>query len=151
MTIPQDVPVYKIKEGKFFADDELYEAGSVIAWPEEPNLEMEPLNSMARENMRAYIQKLDKHGAEAAAKAGKAYVSLENAFENAHALAQQEGRRVTLLNGTQEVPLMGGSRRGRPKARKVTSDGVEEANISNNNKHSLNSSKVVNDAVGKGL
>ena len=148
VVIPDDSPVYRIKEGKFFADDELYEPGSVIIWHEEPNLEMEPLNEMARDNMRAYIEKLDTHGRAAAQAAGKAYVSLASAFENAHALAKQEGRRVELLNGTQEVPIMGGKRRSAPKAQKVDLTPAAPV-VSSKNKHSLDTAKMINDMVGK--
>ncbi len=77
------------------------------------------MNELAMNAMKAYLDKLDTFGKAAAEKAGKAYISLAHAFENAHALASQEGRRVTLLNGTHEIPIMGVKRRGRPKAQKI--------------------------------
>lgn len=117
--IPDHVPVYRIKDGKFYADDELYEAGSIIAWAEEPNLEMEPLNALALKEMKKYLEKLDVHGREVAMKNGKAYVSYADAFKNSMELAKQEGKRVTLLNGAQETPILGGSRRGPKKASKI--------------------------------
>lgn len=117
--IPDHVPVYRIKDGKFYADDELYDAGSIIAWEDEPNLEMEPMNALAVKEMKKYLEKLDVYGREVAAKNGKAYVSYGDAFRNSMELAKQEGKRVTLLNGMQETPILGGSRRGPKKASKI--------------------------------
>lgn len=150
VVIPDDVPVYKILDGKFFADDELYEPGSLISWEEEPNLEMQPMNKLARRRMKEYVAKLDELGRAVAEKTGKAYISMAvSAFENASELAHQDGRRVNLLNGKKEVPIMGGQRRTK-KARMITA--TEESDvplIDSDNKHSLNSAKTVNDAVGK--
>ncbi|MFA7278761.1 MAG: hypothetical protein WC100_01590 [Sterolibacterium sp.] len=120
--IPDDVPVYRIKEGKFYADDYLFDEGSIVVWEEEPNLEMEPLNEMAHDNMIEYLRKLDELGKEAAKAAGKQWISYESAFANSMALAKEDGKRVTLLNGKAEVPLMGGQRRGPAKARQIELD-----------------------------
>lgn len=144
VAIPDDVPVYRIKDGKFYADDELFEAGSIIAWDEEPNMEMEPLNPIARERMIKYMQKLDKYGREVAEKNGKAFISIEDAFNQSAILAKSEGRRVSLLNGTQEVPIMGGGKRkGKAKARKI--DNVTPVDVIT--EKAANTSKAVNDAV----
>lgn len=108
IVIPQDRPVYRIKSGKFFGpDDHLYEEGAVIAWTQEPNLEMEPLNQMAEENMVKYLKKLDKYGREVAEKTGKNYTSLADAHANAYDLAKQESKPFEHLNGKKQVPLMG--------------------------------------------
>lgn len=142
LAIPDDVPVYRINEEKFFADDELYEAGSIIVWPDEPNKAMKPLNDLARKEFKKFVEKLDKCGREVSEKAGKAYVP-ELVLETAYELAHQDSRRVQLLNGTQEVPIMGGKRKSR--ARKVEIEEVDPM-IENNNKHSLNTAKAVNGA-----
>ena len=149
--IPDDVPVYRIKEGKFFGVDEnmndrLYEEGSIIAWNEEPNLEMEPLNEMAFDAMKAYVDKLDKYGKAAAEKAGKSYISLADAFDNAYALANQEGKRVTLLNGPREVPIMGAKRRGRKSAKSIEINRASAEPV-----HDLTGKKSVNKINDKGL
>jgi hypothetical protein len=107
--IPDDVPVYRIKEGKFFADDTLFEEGAIIAYEKEPNVEMEPLNKLAIQKMSEYLQRLDALGKAKAEKDGKSYVSLEDAFKNAYSSAVQEGKTVNLLNGSKQVPLMGNS------------------------------------------
>lgn len=152
VVIPDDVPVYRIGEDKFYADDELYEAGSVIVWSEEPNITMEPLNGLARARMQEFLAKLDEHGRAAAEKAGKAYISLAHAFENAHEIAKKEGRRVEMLNAKQEVPIMGGRKTRAPKAKRVDVTALqEEFRLDSNNKHSLNSPKAANQAVGVGM
>jgi len=150
IVIPDDAPVYRIKEGKFFADDILYEPGSIIVWPEEPNMEMEPLNSLAREEMKKYVQKLDKYGRETAEKAGKAYVSLARAFENAAHLANLEGknRRVELLNGVEEKPVLGARRRGPAKSKRIDTEVQGEVIIES---PSANSARAANDAMGSKL
>lgn len=117
--IPDDVPVYRIKEGKFFVDDELLPEGAIVAFSEEPNLEMEPLNSLAVEALRAYMKKLDKLGRLKAEKEGKAYASYEDAFNNAMSLRGGEGRKAMLLNGIEQTPIMGGKQRGKKKASKI--------------------------------
>ncbi len=117
--IPQDVAVYRIKEGKFFCDDVLYEEGSIIAWADEPNQEMEPLNAMAIAAMKKYLLKLDGHGRAVAAATGKMYISLSEAFSNAYELAKQEGKKVTLLNGREEPNILGKRRTGPTRAKQL--------------------------------
>lgn len=109
IVIPQDRPVYRIKQGKFFGpDDNLYEEGAVIAWKDEPNLEMEPLNALAQERYTAFLKKLDKHGKEVAEKTGKAWTSLADAHANAYDLAKQENKGgFEVLNQKKQIPLMG--------------------------------------------
>lgn len=144
ITIPQDVPVYRIKEGKFYADDELFEAGTIISWPDEPNEEMEPLNDLARERMIAFLEMLDKHARAAAEKAGKAYVSRVDAFANSYALAKEEGRRVSVLNGPAEKSILG-AKRGRPRGKKI-----ELAKESSQEVREVGSREAVNETAGVG-
>lgn len=148
--IPQDVPVYRIKEGKFYADDELYEAGSIIAWNETPNLEMEPLNPLANEAMREFLKDLDVKGKEVAAKNGKAYISYADAFENSVAFAKNEGKRAVLLNGREEVPIMGGKKRGPRKAQKIDL-GSDQKQVGTSGKLSIDGRKAVNASSDTGL
>lgn len=122
--IPQDRPVYRIKEGKFFGpDDTLYEEGSVIVWKDKPNTEMEPLNELAQENMLAYLKELDEAGREVAKKTGKTWTSLADAHENAYALAQQESKSFEVLNAPKQKPLMG--------AKKELGGVIEKVDITN--------------------
>ena len=112
IVIPQDRPVYRIKGGKFFGpDDHLYEEGAIVAWKDEPNLEMEPLNALAQEKMVAFLKKLDKHGREVAEKTGKAYTSLADAHANAYDLAKQEQKPFEALNVKKTIPLMGAKKK----------------------------------------
>lgn len=107
--IPQDVAVYRIKDEKgFFADDNLYAEGSIITWPDEPNLFMEPMNDLAAKNFKAFLEKLDVEGRKVAEKAGKSYNSYADAYTNTRELEKQEASRVRVLNGPEKhVPLMG--------------------------------------------
>jgi hypothetical protein len=58
--IPQDVPVYQVlDEQGFFDGVELHAEGAIIAWPDEPNENMEPLNELAKKAAYAYSEKLD--------------------------------------------------------------------------------------------
>lgn len=108
IVIPSDTPVYRIKEGKFFGpNDHLFQEGEIIEFQGEPNLEMEPLNEMAREKMRTFLTKLDEEGRKAAAKAGKAYHGYLDAFENSIHLAKQEGKSVRSLSAKEMTPIMG--------------------------------------------
>jgi len=116
--VPEDVPVYRVGDGRFYADDVLYGPGTIISWPDEPCESLEPLNAKARENMMAFLEKLDDLGRKAAEKAGNSYVSRVSAFENAYALAKQEGRRVSVLNGPQKKQILG-ARIKNPRGRKI--------------------------------
>ncbi len=140
MSIPEDFPVYRIMSGKLYADDQLYEAGEVIRWDDEPNLEMEPLNKLARAKALSYRKKLDECGAAVAAKTGNSYAGLASAFQHATDFMSQEGRRI---NAPQQVPILG----GKVKGKKVTRlDTMGESVPVSANKHSLNTPKELNDA-----
>jgi hypothetical protein len=128
LNIPQDVPVYKVGEGQFYADDELFPAGAIIVWPDEPNASLEPLNDLAREALGAFYEKMDAFGIAASEKTGKAYVKQAAAFRNQFSPAQQEGRRVAHLNGADDRQILG-ARRGRPRANKVDQPAVVTGEI----------------------
>ena len=126
--IPQDEPVYRVNEGKFFADDTLYEEGQIITWPDEPNDSLEPLNDLAREKMKEFYAKIDEAGRKVAEKAGRAYVSRLDAFENSYALAKQEGRKVNVLNAPDQKNILG-AKRGRPRGKKIEIDQGEQQEV----------------------
>ncbi len=110
--VPQDRPVYRILQGKFFGpDDTLYEEGSFVVWKDEPNMEMEPMNELAQENMLKFLEKLDDAGRKVAEKTGKAWNSLADAHANSYALAQQESKSFEVLNAPKQVPLMGAKKK----------------------------------------
>lgn len=142
IVIPQDRPVYRIKQGRFFGpDDNLYEEGQIIAWKDEPNLEMEPLNALAQEAFSKFLAKLDKFGREAAEKAGKAYTSLADSHATAYALAQAESKGFEALGGKKQIPLMG--------ARKKL-DSIEEVNTAGQVAAPLLSEPKMKAPLGKG-
>lgn len=113
VVIPQDVPVYRVKNDKGFfgPDDHLYKEGEMIVFLDTPNPEFEPLNDLARQKMKEYLEFLDEKGMEAAAKAGKSYISLADAFENSYELARQDGQRVRSISAAPSVPLMGAKKK----------------------------------------
>jgi hypothetical protein len=142
IVIPQDRPVYRIKQGKFFGpDDNLYEEGAVIAWKDEPNLEMEPLNALAQEKYTAFLKKLDKAGREVAEKTGKAWTSLADAHSNSYDLAKQESKGFEVLSGKKQIPLMGAKKK---------LDSIEEVSVTGSVAAPLLSEPKTRAAIGKG-
>lgn len=120
IVIPQDRPVYRIGMGKFFGpDDTLYLEGSVIAYDDEPNQEMIPLNALAEAKMVDYLKKLDDFGRKAAEKAGKSYAGLLDSYENARKIMTDESKKVQVIGAPEQVPLMGAKKRGRPPIERV--------------------------------
>lgn len=112
--IPQHVPVYRVLDDKGFfgPNDTLFPRDSIISYVDEPNPEMEPLNSLAEEAMKKYLGRLDKEGRKVAQRNGTAFTSLADAFEQARTMAQQESKTVHLIGGAAEmVPLMAGKKK----------------------------------------
>lgn len=124
--IPDDVPVYRVGDGRFFIDDVLHEKGTVIILESEPNPDLEPLNKMAVDAMTAYLKKLDDEGKKWANKNQKAYVSQLDAFTNRHKPKQKSKRGAIVLTDT-EVPILGG--RNRPSEPKATTIQPEAASV----------------------
>ena len=124
MIIPQDRPAYRIlsPNGFFGPDDHLYVEGDCIVFEDEPNEDMEPLNDVAREKLKVYLQKLDDLGREAAAKAGRAYAGRARSLDEALATAREDARRIQLVEGDGGRPLMGAKKRGRPRVERIEKD-----------------------------
>lgn len=142
LVMPEDKAVYRLKE-QIYADDQLYEAGEIITWDDVPNLAMEPLNKLAREMFTIFIEELDKAGQEVAAKTGKKYKSLADAFRNATDLAKQEGRRVESVNSPATAPIMGAKIKNRGSK---IQPGRSSPIIELSNKRSLETHGAVNEA-----
>jgi hypothetical protein len=98
-SIPTDVPVYRINDQMFYCDDVLLQEGRVLAWEEEPNLAMIPLNELAIERMRVYLDKLDKFSAEKCANENRTHHSLLKDFEASIAVPT-DNKRARLLDAT---------------------------------------------------
>lgn len=60
MNFPQDKPIYQLNADCFLDDDTIHREGEQIIYPGVPNEQMVPLNDLARERMRAYLQELDE-------------------------------------------------------------------------------------------
>lgn len=151
LVIPDDRAVYRIKEGKFFGpDDCLYLEGQVIAWDEEPNLEMEPLNNMARAAFKAFLEKLDVFARAVAEKNGTSYASYVDAHQNAIVMARQDSKRVELISSEPQVPLMGAKKTPKSRPEQITE--TEDAPLMGTpkkGKFSLKGPDAGRDAVNK--
>ena len=123
--IPNDVPVYKVGDGKFYVDDELLNEGAIITWEEEPNPNLIPMNKMAVDRMRAYLTQLDVYGEEKAKQDKKKYVPLLKQFNDRIAVASGENRRARVLNGAEEQKSVLGKKRGASRIQKL--DGSQSA------------------------
>lgn len=122
IVITNEKPAYRVLDERgLFADDQLWLAGSVIYYEDEPNEDMEPLNEKAREAMKIYIEKLDACAEEVAKKTGKRFVARSRNLEDAMNDIREDTRRVSLVQDGKDggVPIMGAKRRGRPKITKV--------------------------------
>jgi hypothetical protein len=120
--IPQDVPCYRIMEEKgFYVDDRLIPQGKIIAWDEEPSLNMDPLNELAVEKYKEFLAKLDTFGKEKSLVDKKHYTPLLTRYE-AKLKAEddfEDGRRAKVLGAqVRQVPVMG-AKRGRVKATEI--------------------------------
>lgn len=130
LAIPQDVPAYKIMSGGFYVDDELLPEGTFIVYEDTPNLEMEPMNELAFAKMREYLSFLDKLGYEKEKEDKRAYMPLLPAFETKYApRAASDGRRVAVLNRQEDVPMMGGKRKGRSRVSRIEAVEVDSRSV----------------------
>lgn len=128
--IPQDVPCYRILEGKgVFLDDVMFFPGDIVTWSEEPNKEMEPLNDLAKEATKAFFDDREELAKAASLAKNMRYIPLRRPVEEERALNNSEARRVELIKGDGGVPVMGARKRGRPKAERVEMAGVEQRPI----------------------
>lgn len=147
--IPNDVPVYKVGAGKFYVDDELLNEGTLITWEEEPNPDLIPMNKLAVEKMREYLQQLDVWGHEKAVADKKKYVPLLGKFEAAIAEKEGDGRRARVLNGRGEERSILGKKRGRPRITKLTDEEMPETISFTDERDAVNENMGMNSKAGK--
>ena len=126
VNIPDDVPVYRVGEGKFAADDELFMPGTIIAWEYAPAPDFTPLNALAMKKMREYLMYLDECGRKKAEKDGYAYVSMLEQFETNMAPPEDDGRKARVLNSGAPQKSILGKKRGRPRVSKISTDANSE-------------------------
>ena len=125
VVIPQERPVYRVGEDKFYgSDDRLYEENDLIEYDDEPNENFIPMNSLATAKMKQYLKKLDLAGQKVAEKLGVAWTSREDAFENAQQLAKEDAKKINLISAKETPTVMGAKKRGRPPINKINSDVV---------------------------
>lgn len=107
--IPQDRPVYRILNvaGFYGPDSHLYKEGEIIAFRDEPNEDMEPMNQLAKEAMEKYLNKLDELARAVAKKNGRQFAGRPRTLDGVIAVASEDMRRVSLVKGDGGVPLMG--------------------------------------------
>ena len=125
IVIPQDRPVYRVGEDKFYgSDDRLYEENDLIEYDDEPNENFTPMNDLAMTEMKKYLKKLDAAGQKVAEKLGVAWTSREDAFENAQMLAKEDAKKINLISDKKTPTVMGTKKRGRPPITKLNDGGV---------------------------
>lgn len=98
MLINESRPAYRITtpapKGFFGPDDNLYMEGECIYFDGIPNEEMEPLNTLAYENMQKFLEGLDAEAKKVAEKLNRPFVgrarTLEGALETASAVQRSE-------------------------------------------------------------
>ena len=118
--LDSDKPAYRVlAERGFYAGDHLFQAGDLVYFFEEPNEELEPLNELAKQAMMVYLRKLDDCAREVAEKNGKRFVSRVKDMDAALNEIREESRKVSLVNGDEGVPIMGGKRKGRASVQRV--------------------------------
>lgn len=134
IVIPQERPVYRVGEDKFYgSDDRLYEENDLIEYDDEPNENFTPMNSLAMAQMKTYLKKLDAAGQKVAEKLGVAWTSREDAFENAQQLAKEDAKKINLISAKPAPTVMGAKKRGRPPINKINSDFVTPVMGADNN------------------
>jgi len=106
--IPTDRPVYRVldEKGFFGPDDTLHREGEVIVLWDEPNMEMEPLNEMAKERFEKAATKLELSGREVANFNGRYFAptaTKEDMIDN----ATSDARRVRSLSNPDGKAIMG--------------------------------------------
>jgi len=123
--IPDDRPVYRINDnGPFFGpDDTLYKEGEIIAWAGQPSLCMDPLNGMARDETRKYLQMLDNLGRAAAEKVGRSYSGMSQALDNALEMERLSAKQVQVIGGADQKAVLGRPRKKGPRVEVIAPDG----------------------------
>lgn len=119
----------------FFCDDTLFEEGAEVEYDGEPNLELEPLNEVARQKLIQFIEKLDNLGRQAAEKAGRPWAGYPRHLDGQLALAtavqrsemnilgaghsdKTTAKRLESETADTGLDKNSGKRRGRPKGSK---------------------------------
>lgn len=105
-----NTPRYRLLAPCYLEDDTLHEEGEEIYYLGTPNEEMEPMNDLARDRSRAYLEGLDDHARAVAASRNLPFLGrsamMDQAFEHAHRTAAQKGPTV-LPASREDVPLRG--------------------------------------------
>ena len=129
-SVPQNVPCYRILEGKgVFLDDIMFFPGDVVTWSEEPNKDMEPLNDLARQAITKFFDERESLAKAASASKGMRYIPLRRPIEEERELNSSEVRRAELVKGDGGIPVMGAKKKGGHKASRVDTSGVQEKPI----------------------
>ena len=138
IVIRADRAAYRIMDPKgFYADDFLYQQGSVIYWDGIPNEQMEPLNELARIALTEYIDDLELKAMAVAEKTGRPYTPRHRGTEGAVAIATLDSRRPELVRGDGGIPLMGAKPRGPKKSAVIEAEPDAPVVVGRPGKHSV--------------
>jgi hypothetical protein len=107
--IDPDRPAYVVIDKRGFFDDmdKLWNQGEMLYWEGPLSLGLDPINDLAIEKMRAYLQELDKKAEEVAVKKGYGHASMVGAFEARRRLGEMERNLAMPVNETGEVQILG--------------------------------------------
>lgn len=117
--VRQDRPAYRILK-ECFLDDVMYFEGQMIYWDEEPNKEMEPLNSLAEEAINAFFDSREELAKQKSAANGMKYIPLRRPISEDRERNNTESRRPEIVKGDGGVPVLGARKRGQPKAEVIS-------------------------------
>ncbi len=158
--VREDIPAYRVLAGKFFGpDDSLYDEGTApLYYDGEPNLNLEPINKLAREEYKKFIDRLNAQGQEAKALNPNAmYTAYPNPYEET--VSNGKGRKVQVGDSSRNAPVF-------PSGKKATKvkvfndinapeylDETFEETIQVNGKPVKKSetAKGLNEAIGKSI
>ena len=125
-SIPKDKPVYRVldERGFFGPDDTLHPPGSIVVLWDDPNLEMEPLNEMAKERLEKVADTQEESARKMADFNGRYFVAPRSKNDLLEA-ATEDARRVQSLTNPKGVSILG--TKNKDVSERITQVGATEA------------------------
>lgn len=119
--IDPDVPAYQIIEKRGFFDDQdnLWPKGSMIYWEGTPSMAFDPLNELAHEKMREYLQHLDDLAVQVDKQKGSSHASIVEAYTARRRIQEMDRRSGRSIDHEAQMPIMGAKQYNQPRARSV--------------------------------
>jgi len=107
--IPQNKPVYRVldEKGFFGPDDTLHPEGEIIVLHDEPNINMEPMNDLAKDRLRIVMKKLNESSKHVADANGRYFAPQTQSVDDMLSNATEDARRIKSLSNPDGVAIMG--------------------------------------------